>query len=166
VPLTKLGGRYVGLAYPYFSRRTDNYGGSWENRTRFIVETLAEMRKVADDDFPILVRFCADELPGDKGITVDASVKHFVPVLGKAGVDAIGVSQGSVTHFMQGPAIPPYYSRGCFISYTGAIKRATKHPVIGVGRIPPFENGNSQKGSHHWSPTKWPGKYKTAMGRN
>jgi NADPH-dependent 2,4-dienoyl-CoA reductase/sulfur reductase-like enzyme len=42
---------------------------------------------------------------------------------------------------MQGPAIPPYYPRGCFISYAGAIKKAAKLPVIGVGRILDFNMG-------------------------
>jgi hypothetical protein len=126
---------------PYYNRRSDNYGGSWDNRARFIVETLAEMRKVVGDDFPILVRFSADELLGDKGITIDDSAKHIVPILEDAGVDVLDVSQGSVTHSMQGPAIPPYYPRGCFISYAGAIKKASKLPVIGVGRILDFNMG-------------------------
>jgi len=126
---------------PYYNRRTDNYGGNWENRARFIVETVAEMRKVIGNDYPILLRFSADELLGEKGITVDASTKYIVPILEKAGVDAIDVSQGSVTHSMEGVAIPQYYPRGCFISYAAAIKKVTKLPVIGVGRILDFSMG-------------------------
>jgi 2,4-dienoyl-CoA reductase-like NADH-dependent reductase (Old Yellow Enzyme family) len=126
---------------PYYNRRTDKYGGSWENRTRLIVETVAEMRKVVGDNYPILVRFSVDELLGDKGITIDDSTKKIIPILEQAGVNAIDVSQGSVTHSMQGPAIPLYYPRGCFLTYAETIKKATKLPVIGVGRILDFNMG-------------------------
>ena len=120
---------------PYYNRRTDQYGGNWENRIRLIVETIAEMRKVVGNDYPILVRLSVDELLGEQGITLDASAKYIVPVLEKAGVDAIDVSQGSVMHSMDGVSIPPYYRRGCFIHNAAAIKKVTRLPVIGVGRI-------------------------------
>ena len=120
---------------PYYNRRTDNYGGNWENRTRLIVETVAEMRKVVGNDYPILVRLSVDELLGEKGITLDASAKYIVPILEKAGVDAIDVTQGSVMHALDGVSIPPYYRRGCFIHNAEAIKKVTSLPVIGVGRI-------------------------------
>ena len=120
---------------PYYNRRTDQYGGSWENRLRFIVETIEAIRKVVGRDYPLFVRFSADELLGERGITLDASVKYIVPALEKAGVDAIDVSQGSVLHSMEGISIPLYYPRGCFIENAAAIKKATSLPVIGVGRI-------------------------------
>ena len=101
---------------PYYNRRTDHYGGNWENRARLIVETVAEMRKVVGPDFPILVRLSVDELLGEKGITLDASAKYIVPILEQAGVDAIDVTQGSVMHALDGVSIPPYYRRGCFIT--------------------------------------------------
>jgi 2,4-dienoyl-CoA reductase-like NADH-dependent reductase (Old Yellow Enzyme family)/thioredoxin reductase len=131
------GGANIHAAFlsPYYNRRTDQYGGNWENRTRFIVETIEAIRKTVGNDYPILVRFSVDELLGEQGITLDASAKYIVPILEKAGVAAIDVSQGSVTHSMEGVAIPPYYPRGCFISNAEAIKKATSLPVIGVGRI-------------------------------
>ncbi len=120
---------------PYYNRRTDNYGGNWENRARLIVETVGEIRKAVGNDYPILVRFSADELLGERGITLDASAKYIVPILETAGVDAIDVTQGSVMHSLEGISIPPYYPRGCFISNAEAIKKVTRLPVIGVGRI-------------------------------
>jgi 2,4-dienoyl-CoA reductase-like NADH-dependent reductase (Old Yellow Enzyme family)/thioredoxin reductase len=120
---------------PYYNRRTDQYGGNWENRLRFVVETIEAIRKVVGRDYPLFLRFSADDLLGERGITLDASVKYIVPALEKAGVDAIDVSQGSVTHSMEGMAIPLYYRRGCFIENSAAIKKATGLPVIGVGRI-------------------------------
>lgn len=120
---------------PYYNRRTDNYGGSWENRVRFIVETVAEIRKEVGQDFPIALRFSADELLGDMGITLEASVQHIVPALEKAGVDLLDVTQGSILDSPQGISIPPYYPRGCYIGNAEAVKKSTNLPVIGVGRI-------------------------------
>jgi 2,4-dienoyl-CoA reductase-like NADH-dependent reductase (Old Yellow Enzyme family)/thioredoxin reductase len=120
---------------PYYNRRTDQYGGSWENRLRFILETIESIRKVVGRDYPLLVRFSFDELLGKRGITLDASAKYIVPALEKAGVDAIDMSQGSVLHSMEGMAVPLYYPRGCFMDNAAAIKRTTSLPVIGVGRV-------------------------------
>jgi 2,4-dienoyl-CoA reductase-like NADH-dependent reductase (Old Yellow Enzyme family)/thioredoxin reductase len=120
---------------PYYNRRNDQYGGNWENRLRYIVETIEAIREVVGKDYPLFVRFSADELLGERGITPEATVKYIVPALEKAGVDAIDMSMGSVLHSMEGMAIPPYYPRGCFIENAAAIKKATGLPVIGVGRI-------------------------------
>jgi 2,4-dienoyl-CoA reductase-like NADH-dependent reductase (Old Yellow Enzyme family)/thioredoxin reductase len=120
---------------PYYNRRTDQYGGSWENRLRFILETIEAIRKVVGRDYPLLVRFSFDELLGERGITLDASARYIVPALEKAGVDAIDMSQGSVLHSMEGMAVPLYYPRGCFMDNAAAIKKVTNLPVIGVGRI-------------------------------
>jgi 2,4-dienoyl-CoA reductase-like NADH-dependent reductase (Old Yellow Enzyme family)/thioredoxin reductase len=124
---------------PYYNKRTDQYGGNWENRIRFILETIEAIRKVVGKNYPLFVRLSADELLGERGITLDAAVKYIVPALEKAGVDALDVSQGSVMHSMQGVAIPLYYPRGCFIDNAAAIKKATSLPVIGVGRIVDLE---------------------------
>jgi len=120
---------------PYYNRRTDRYGGSWENRLRFPVETIKKMREAVGDDYPILVRIDADELLGERGITVDAATGIVVPALEKAGVDCIDVSQGCIVRAPYGITIPLFYPRGCFIHHATAVKRATKLPVIGVGRI-------------------------------
>jgi 2-enoate reductase len=90
---------------------------------------------VVGGGYPILVRFSADELLGEQGVTLEASAKHIVPLLERAGIAAIDVSQGSVTHTMEGISIPPYYPRGRFMPNAATIKKATQLPVIGVGRI-------------------------------
>jgi 2,4-dienoyl-CoA reductase-like NADH-dependent reductase (Old Yellow Enzyme family)/thioredoxin reductase len=120
---------------PYYNKRTDQYGGSWENRIRFVIETIEAIRKVVGSNYPLFVRLSANELLGERGITLEATAKYIVPALEKAGVDAIDVSQGSVLHSMEGMAPPLYYPRGCFIEHAAAIKKATNLPVIGVGRI-------------------------------
>ena len=120
---------------PFYNRRQDQYGGSWENRLRFPTNVLKKMREAVGPDYPILVRISADEMLGDKGITLDDTLNHIVPAMEAAGVDCIDVSQGSILHSPEGIQIPMYYSRGCFIHNSAAVKKVTKLPVIGVGRI-------------------------------
>lgn len=123
------------MASPFYNRRTDEYGGSWENRLRFHVETITEIRKAVGDDYPILARVTGDDLAGKAGIQLEDTCKYIIPTLDKAGVDCFDVSQGSITHTPQGISIPPYSPRGCYIHHAEAIKKVTRKPVIGVGRI-------------------------------
>jgi len=51
---------------PYYNRREDKYGGSWENRMRFPVETIQKIRKAVGNNFPIFVRISADQLVGKR----------------------------------------------------------------------------------------------------
>ena len=120
---------------PFYNRRTDSYGGGWENRLRFPTEILRKMRKAVGPDYPILARISADELLGKRGITLEDTVQYVVPALEQAGVDAIDVSQGSILHDMGGITIPLYYPRDCYIHNAAAVKEVAGVPVIGVGRI-------------------------------
>jgi 2,4-dienoyl-CoA reductase-like NADH-dependent reductase (Old Yellow Enzyme family)/thioredoxin reductase len=124
---------------PFYNRRQDEYGGSWKNRLRFPTNVLKKMRTAVGLDYPIFVRISADELLGDKGITLDDTVNYIVPAMEAAGVDCIDVSQGSIMHSPEGITIPMYYPRGCYIHNAEAVKKATNLPVIGVGRIVDLE---------------------------
>jgi 2,4-dienoyl-CoA reductase-like NADH-dependent reductase (Old Yellow Enzyme family)/thioredoxin reductase len=124
---------------PYYNRREDQYGGSWENRLRFPTDAIKRMREAVGGDYPLLVRISADELLGDKGITIDDTTRYIVPALEAAGADCIDVSQGSILHSPEGIEIPLYYPRGCFIHLAEAVKKVTRLPVIGVGRIVELE---------------------------
>jgi len=131
------GGATGGCSFisPYYNKRTDKYGGSWEGRLRFPVETIQKMREAVGEDYPIHVRICADQLLGERGITLKDTTRIIVPALEKAGVDCIDVSQGDMIRAGEGITIPLYYPRGCFIHLAAAVKQVTKLPVIGVGRI-------------------------------
>jgi len=120
---------------PYYNRRTDKYGGDWEGRLRFPVETLQKMREAVGEDYPILIRISADQLLGKRGITIEDTCKFIVPALEKAGADCIDVSQGDMLRAGEGITIPLYYPRGCFIQFAAAVKQVTRLPVIGVGNI-------------------------------
>lgn len=120
---------------PFYNRRTDDYGGNWEKRLRFPVETIKKMREAVGDNYPLLARISADELLGEEGITLEGTVENIVPTFEDAGIDCLDVSQGSIIHSPEGITIPLYYPRGCYINNAAAVKKDTKLPVIGVGRI-------------------------------
>jgi 2,4-dienoyl-CoA reductase-like NADH-dependent reductase (Old Yellow Enzyme family)/thioredoxin reductase len=124
---------------PFYNRREDQYGGSWENRLRFPTDALKRMREAVGEDYPLLVRISADELLGEKGITIEDTTRYLVPAFEEAGADCIDVSQGSILHSPEGIEIPLYYPRGCFIHLAEAVKKVTSLPVIGVGRIVELE---------------------------
>jgi 2,4-dienoyl-CoA reductase-like NADH-dependent reductase (Old Yellow Enzyme family)/thioredoxin reductase len=127
---------------PYYNRRTDRYGGSWESRLRLSCETIREMRKAVGEGFPILARIDSDQLVGEKGITLQDTIKYVVPALEEAGVDCLDVSQGDILRSMQGITIPMYYPGACFMDMTAAVKKATRLPVIGVGNIRDIDMAN------------------------
>ena len=120
---------------PYYNRRSDKYGGDWEGRLRFPVETIARMREAVGEDYPIFARISSDQFVGERGVTLEDTIKFVVPALEKAGVDCLDVSQGDMIRSTEGINIPLYYPRGCFMHLTAEVKKATKLPVIGVGRI-------------------------------
>jgi len=126
---------YCSFISPFYNRREDEYGGNWENRLRFPCETLKKMREAVGPDFPLLARIDADELLGETGITIEDAVNFIVPAMEEAGISCFDVSQGSIVHSPEGITIPLYYPRGCYIHNSEAVKKATKLPVIGVGRI-------------------------------
>ena len=122
---------------PHYNKRTDEYGGSWENRMRFLLETIELMRKTVGD-FPIFVRISADELlteEGERGIHIEETCKIVAPRLEEAGVDCLDVSAGLIATTPQGITVPLYYPRGCWVHYAEMVKKAVNIPVIGVGRI-------------------------------
>lgn len=87
------------LAHEFYSplanKRTDNYGGSFENRIRFIMETFNAVRKVWPERLPLTVRLSVtDWIEG--GVTVEESIE-LVRGLRNAGLDLLDVSQGFIT---------------------------------------------------------------------
>lgn len=126
---------YCSFISPFYNHRTDEYGGSWENRLRFPTDTIKAMREAVGPDYPLLARIDADELLGDRGITLKDAMAHIVPAMEAAGVDCIDVTQGSILHSPAGITIPMYYPRGCYIHNAAGVKSVATVPVIGVGRI-------------------------------
>lgn len=118
---------------PYFNNRDDEYGGSLENRARFLLELIQSVKENCGEDFPIVVRLAADEFIGDAGRCLPETIE-LAKMLENAGVDAIDCGAGL---FMTMPLICPtvYHEKGCFTSLSSEIKKAVNIPVIVQGRL-------------------------------
>ena len=78
---------------PYSNHRQDNYGGSFENRARFILETFAAVREVWPSGYPLSARLGVVEYDGKDGETLADSIK-LIKLLKEAGLDFVSVSVG------------------------------------------------------------------------
>ncbi|MFX1456474.1 MAG: FAD-dependent oxidoreductase [Promethearchaeota archaeon] len=124
---------YHSFLSPYLNKRTDDYGGSYENRCRMALETVEKIRKTIGDKYPIFIRISADELV-DNGNRIEDTIE-IAKILEKGGVDCIDVTQGVIFRTPIGITIPTYIDHGGFIHNAEAIKKNVNIPVIGVGRI-------------------------------
>jgi 2,4-dienoyl-CoA reductase-like NADH-dependent reductase (Old Yellow Enzyme family)/thioredoxin reductase len=117
------------------NHRTDQYGGSLENRARFAVGLIQRVRKAVGPDFPIYIRMNGDDhLEG--GITVE-DAQAFARLFVAAGVDALDISCGPFeTHQWQFPNM--YMPYGTLLPLAHAIKKVVDVPVIAVGRLDVF----------------------------
>jgi len=116
------------------NRRTDEYGGSLENRARLLREIIAAIRLAVGRDYVLSVRLCGDELIAD-GITIDEAVALARMLEDDGLIDCINTSIGTATQTLYmieaSMRIPPNYAM--FIP--SAIRKAVRLPVIGVGRV-------------------------------
>lgn len=111
---------------PITNKRQDEYGGELDNRMRFLLEIIAESRKEAGKDFPLIVKISGDELlPG--GNTINEA-RIIARELEKAGVQALHVSPGG--HETSQPLSPGFVLKGSFLYLASAIKKEVKLPVI------------------------------------
>lgn len=112
---------------PYLNRRTDRYGGSFENRIRFILEIISSIQRKCGKDYPVLVRYSADEWV-DGGRDIKESIE-VAKVLELAGVAALDLSQ-CVQESPGAGFDPMYYPEGWTIDSSEAIKQNVSIPVI------------------------------------
>ncbi len=119
---------------PYTNKRTDEYGGSLENRLRLLVDIIRGARLKLGPDFIISVRINGEDyIPG--GLTI-ADAIEIARVLEAEGVDILNVLGGVyVTPHLVIPPLP--LGPGVHLHLSAAIKGAVSIPVIGVGRIHP-----------------------------
>ena len=114
--------------------RTDEYGGSLENRARILHEIVAAVREAIGHELALGVRLCGDELIED-GITIDETVEVAKMVEARGHVDyintSIGVATASLFMIEASMHIPPDYAM--FIP--SALRKAVDLPVVGVGRF-------------------------------
>ena len=116
---------------PATNRRTDEYGGSVENRLRFTLEVIRNVREAVGPDFPVLYR-----LSSEGGYGIEEAVA-FAREWEAAGVDALHVSTGGTapTTLLPPETSPMSIPQGYLADHAHAVKRAVSIPVITVGEI-------------------------------
>lgn len=120
---------------PAVNKRSDRYGGSLENRARFMVEVVAAIRAKLGAKFPIIVRLDAYEYRVAGGISVDDFIAAG-KLAAAAGACAIDVSAYSNTNSGQGfTEAPIAHVEGSYRQFAERAKREIKLPIIAVGRI-------------------------------
>jgi len=115
------------------NRRTDGYGGTLEQRLRFLLEVIGSVREHAGADFPLILRISGDDhVPGGRSLEETCRI---VPLLEEAGVDAFHVSSG-VYPDASWRVIPPAGSPLCLnAAESASVRKAARVPVLVVGRI-------------------------------
>ncbi|MEZ0171598.1 NADH:flavin oxidoreductase/NADH oxidase [Microvirga sp. TS319] len=113
---------------PLSNQRTDEYGGSLENRMRFPLEVFEATRAAFPAERPVTVRVSGTDW-AEGGWSIEGTVA-FAQALEARGCDAIHVSSGGLTSAQQIPVGPSYQ-----VPLARAVKAATKMPVIAVGLI-------------------------------
>jgi 2,4-dienoyl-CoA reductase-like NADH-dependent reductase (Old Yellow Enzyme family)/thioredoxin reductase len=122
---------------PHTNRRTDEYGGSLDNRMRFLLEILAGIKRECGEDYPVIVRLTADECYDRIGDAKGYGLKDGTEIakrLEEAGADAIDVSAAAydtMNYWLE----PVTFDPGCRTEMIRAIKQAVKIPVIAVNLI-------------------------------
>lgn len=123
---------------PYYNRREDEYGGSIENRSRIICETLVAVRKEVGPDYPVFIKMhCSDDWE-ENGLSVEESL-FVAKELEKRGISGIEFSGGNldVNNYgnagpIRGGVLKPS-NQSYFAEKTAQIARHLNVPVISVG---------------------------------
>ncbi|MFP3989854.1 NADH:flavin oxidoreductase/NADH oxidase [Streptomyces sp. E11-3] len=114
---------------PHSNRRTDEYGGSFEGRTRFALRVVDAVREVWPKDKPLFFRISATDWLDEAGWTGDDTVR-FAALLKEHGVDLLDVSTGGNAARARIPTGPGYQ-----VPFAARVKQETGLPVAAVGLI-------------------------------
>lgn len=107
---------------PYYNRRTDEYGGSRENRSRIVIDVYTAIRKAVGDGYPVFIKVQSSD--GYEGRVTNDDCLYLCNELAKIGIDAIEVS-GNFMDYNQGTAY--------FENIADKIAKQTGVPVIVTG---------------------------------
>ena len=117
---------------PYFNHRTDEYGGTLENRVRIVREVLTAIRQAVGPQFPIEIRISGAELyEGGYDIQEGIRIAQAVEDL----VDLIHVSVGSYQFGFFDTTLPMFDPHGRNVQYAAEIKKHVKKPVACIGAL-------------------------------
>jgi len=113
-----------------YNDRSDEYGGSLENRVRLFRELLEDTRGAVGDTCAVAVRFAVDELLGEEGITHQGEGYDLVAML----ADIPDLWDVNVSDWDNDSATSRFEKEGYQEKYTSFVKSLTSKPVVGVGR--------------------------------
>jgi dimethylamine/trimethylamine dehydrogenase len=116
----------------FYNKRRDEYGGTFENRARFWLETLEAVREAVGRDCAIACRIAIDAL-GPAGITAAEGVE-FIRVADHL-VDLWDVNVGSIADWAKDSGSSRFYRAGYQLEWSGQARQATRKPIVGVGRL-------------------------------
>jgi dimethylamine/trimethylamine dehydrogenase len=118
---------------PVYNRRTDAYGGSFENRARFWLEAIELVRDAVGDDCAIAVRIAADTLEGS-GVELAEGlefIRRADPM-----VDLWDVTIGALSGWQRVDSGPSrFFEQGYQLEWSGQARQATAKPIVVVGRF-------------------------------
>ncbi len=136
------------FAIEFFNKRTDEYGGSFENRYRFAVEVVKAIKEACGDDYPVSLRysveskmkgFCEGAMPGEEYTEVGramAESEKAAKYLQDAGYDMLNADNGTYDSWYW--AHPPMYMpQNCNLDDVAHIKSIVDIPVVCAGRMEP-----------------------------
>lgn len=132
----------------YVNKRTDEYGGSFENRYRFAVEIVKEIKRVCGQDFPVSLRYSVESktkdfrkgaLPGEEYVEVGRDMEESekaAKYLQDAGYDMLNCDNGTYDAWYW--AHPPIYMpENCNLEDVAHIRKFVDIPVVCAGRLDP-----------------------------
>ncbi len=136
------------FAIEYFNKRTDEYGGSFENRYRFAVDVVKAIKKACGEDFPVSLRysveskmkdFCYGAMPGEDYTEIGRAMpesEKAAKYLQDAGYDMLNADNGTYDSWYW--AHPPMYMpQNCNLDDVAHIKKFVDIPVVCAGRMEP-----------------------------
>ena len=133
---------------PYSNQRTDEYGGSFENRYRFPVEIVKAIKELCGDDFPVTLRYSVvsktkgfgqGALPGEEYTEVGRDMEESVRAakyLQDAGYDMLNCDNGTYDAWYWSHP-PMYMDQNCNLEDVRHIKKYVDIPVVCAGRMTP-----------------------------
>ena len=136
------------FAIEFFNKRTDDYGGSFENRYRFAAEVVKAIKEACGEDFPVSLRysveskmkgFCYGAMPGEEYTEVGRNMEESekaAKYLQDAGYDMLNADNGTYDSWYW--AHPPkYMPENCNLEDVAHIKKFVDIPVVCAGRMDP-----------------------------
>ena len=136
------------FAIEFFNKRTDEYGGSFENRYRFAAEVVRAIKESCGEDFPVSLRYSVESkmkgfrqgiVPGEDAVELGRNMeesKRAAKYLQDAGYDMLNADNGTYDSWYW--AHPPMYMpQNCNLDDVAHIKKFVDIPVVCAGRMEP-----------------------------